>query len=104
MRFMDLQRCTTAKARSSISRKVLRDELLALEHSRLVTRLVGPALKPPLQTLYGLTPWGARLTPITSMLAEWVLSGTIGDERVKEALWESGFRIDGASAREENAR
>jgi DNA-binding HxlR family transcriptional regulator len=71
VRFMDLQRRTAAKARSPISRKVLRDELHALQQRQLVVRREGEAVKPPLQTWYSLTPWGSALGPVTEALARW---------------------------------
>jgi DNA-binding HxlR family transcriptional regulator len=74
VRFMDLQRRTATKARAVISRKVLHDELQALQHQQLVIRTQGESIKPPLQTWYGLTPWGAALQPVTDALAHWVES------------------------------
>jgi DNA-binding HxlR family transcriptional regulator len=70
VRFMDLQRRTTAKARAPISRKVLRDELHALQQKQLIIR-ESEGVKAPLQTRYSLTPWGSALGPVTDALARW---------------------------------
>lgn len=68
---MTVQRRTSAKAARAISRKVLAEELSDLETIGLVRRSVGHSTKPPLETYYELTPWGAELGPVVEALLAW---------------------------------
>ena len=78
IRFMELQRRTSTKAGGAISRKVLAEELTSLETLGLVRRREVPSPKPPFETYYALTPWGAELGPVVDALLAWSCSAAQG--------------------------